>query len=106
MELLIQNLSYILVAIAIICTVTSILTELTKELGFLKRIPTSLQVMTTAVLLTVICFLAYASYKNIVIVWYMIFAAVTTGIFIAYITMYGWDSLIKKFKEYYKKDLK
>lgn len=106
MENVISNLSYIMIAIAIICTFVSIVTELTKEIGFLKRIPTSAQVTILSVLLTVITLIAYASYKCIQIRWYYIFAAIIVGVFIAFITMYGWDSLIKRFKEFYKSDVK
>ena len=106
MELLIQNISMILIIVAVICTVTSIITELTKEIGILNRIPTAIQVVATSIILTLITYLAAASYYSWQMKWYMIFACVIVGILIGYITMYGWDSLINKFKNYYKKDLK
>lgn len=103
MEILIQNISVILIVSAVICTVTSVITELTKEIGFLDRIPTALQVEVTSTLLTVISYIAIASYKAWKIKWYIIFGCVIIGILIGYITMYGWDSLISKFNKYYKK---
>lgn len=57
-------------------------------------------------ILTVITLLAHVSCKQIELRWYYIFAAVISGILIAYITMYGWDKLIERFKKFYKKDLK
>lgn len=104
MEILIQNISIILIMIALICTVTSVITELTKEMGFLDRIPTALQVEVTSTLITVISYLAVASYKSWQITWYIIFGCIVIGILIGYITMYGWDSLISKFNKYYKKN--
>ena len=104
MEILIQNISIILIMIALICTVTSVITELTKEMGFLDRIPTALQVEVTSTLITVISYLAVASYKSWKIKWYIIFGCIVIGILIGYITMYGWDSLISKFNKYYKKN--
>lgn len=106
MENLLNNVSILLVVAAVICTLTSIFTELTKEIGFLKIIPTSIQVTATSVLLTVVGFIAYAQYKQIQLVWYMILAAGIVGIVIGYITMFGWDNLISKFKSFYKNDLK
>lgn len=106
MENLINNLSTILIAVAIICTVTSIITQFIKEWGILKKIPTSLVVVTLSIIITVVAFIAFMSYKNYIITWYMLLAAVVTGIVIAYITCNGWDSLIKLFKRFYKKDLK
>lgn len=106
MENIVSNLSYIMIAVAIVCTFVSIVTELTKEIRFLKKIPTSAQVTVTSIIVTIIILIAYASYKNIQIQWYYIFAAIIVGIFIAFITMYGWDALIKRFKDFYKSDLK
>ena len=106
MEILLNNISIILVVAAVICTITSIFTELTKEIGFLRIIPTSIQVTTTSVLLTVIGFIAYAQYKHIQLVWYTILAAGIVGVVIGYITMFGWDNLISKFKNFYKSDIK
>lgn len=106
MENLINNLSTILIAVAIICTVTSIITQFIKEWGMLKKVPTSLVVVTISTAITVVVFIAFMSYKNYIMTWYMIMAAVVAGIVIAYIACNGWDSLIKLFKRFYKKDLK
>lgn len=97
-----NTISMVLIIVALICTLNSALTQITKEIGFLKKIPTALQVTVTSILFTIIGFIAYASYKAIKIEWYYIFAMVIVGIFIAYITMFGWDNLIVKFKSFYK----
>lgn len=106
MENLVEYISYLSIIVALICTLTSIVTEITKEIGVLKMIPTAAQVTTTSILITTLTFVSYASIKALTIKWYYIFASVVCGIFIAYITMYGWDKLIARFKEFYKKDLK
>lgn len=103
MENLFTNISVILIVVAIICTVTSIITEITKDLGILRKIPTAIQVTITSILITVLGFIAYTQYKNIIITWYYIFAVIIVGIVIGYITMFGWDNLIKNFKKFYKK---
>lgn len=106
MENLINNLSTILIAVAIICTVTSIITQFIKEWGILKKVPTSLVVVILSTAITLVVFIAFMSYKNYTVTWYMLMAAVVAGIVIAYIACNGWDSLIKLFKRFYKKDLK
>lgn len=106
MENLINNLSTILIAVAIICTVTSIITQFVKEWGMLKKVPTSLVVVILSTIITIVVFIAFMSYKNYIVTWYMLLAAVVAGIVIAYIACNGWDSLIKLFKRFYKKDLK
>lgn len=104
MEQIISNASYILISVAIICTLVSILTQFTKEIGFLNKIPTMLQVLVLSVVTTVISFVAICQYKNYDITWYMIFAALIAGVFIAYITAKGWDAFVELFKRFYKKD--
>lgn len=106
MENLINNLSTILIAVAIICTITSIITQFIKEWGMLKKVPTSLVVVILSTAITLVVFIAFMSYKNYTVTWYMFMAAVVAGIVIAYIACNGWDSLIKLFKRFYKKDLK
>lgn len=39
-----------LVVVAVLCTLISIITEFTKEVGVLKKIPTSFQVLITSVI--------------------------------------------------------
>lgn len=106
MESIMSNLSYVMIAVAVICTLVSIITELTKEIGFLKKIPTAVQVTITSVALTIITLISASAYKNIQMKWYYIFAAFVAGIFIAFITMYGWEALIKRFRQFYKSDTK
>ncbi len=45
MEFIISNASVILVVVAVICTLISVITEFTKEIGILNKIPTALQVL-------------------------------------------------------------
>lgn len=56
METLFANVSTILAVVAVICTLISVITEFTKEIGPLNRIPTDLQVL---VLSIVICTVAF-----------------------------------------------
>ena len=102
MENLISNASIILLAVAIICTFVSILTQFTKEIGFLNKIPTMLQVLVTSVITTVVAVIALIQIKGYALTWYIIIAAAVAGVFIAYITAKGWDSLIEIFKRFYK----
>lgn len=104
MEGIISNLSLILLIVAVICTTVSIITQFTKEIGFLNKIPTVLQVLTLSVVITVTTFVAMCQYKKYTITWYSIFASIIVGIFIAYITAKGWDAFINLFKRFYKNE--
>ena len=65
-----------LVVVAVLCTLISVITEFTKEVGVLKKIPTSFQ--------------------------YYPVAAFFGAFVIAIICTRGWDYLISIFKRFYK----
>lgn len=79
MEFILSNLSMILLVVAVISTTVSILTQFTKDIGFLNKIPTRLQVLVLAVGITVTTFVAICQYKHYIITWYSIFASVIMG---------------------------
>ena len=57
MEFIIANASQLLVVVAVICTLISVITEFTKEIGILNRIPTSLQVLILSIIISGTAFL-------------------------------------------------
>ena len=76
MEFLIKEASQILIVIAVLCTLITIITEFTKDIGLLKRIPTSLQVLVLSIVVCVVSFFAYISYAGIVFHWYFLVAVI------------------------------
>lgn len=93
MEQLISNSSLMITAIGFLAFTVSIITQVTKEIGPLNKIPTSLQVTILSIALTLATYIAYAQYAAIQLSWYMIAAAVVAGFFVAFITMFGWEKL-------------
>lgn len=85
-----QNGAAMIGALAI---VTSVITELTKNIGFLKKIPTALQVIVIAVALAVVSYVAQCTANGVPVVWYMIIAHIIAGITAAFVATYGWDKL-------------
>ena len=53
-ETIMANLSIVMIVVAVLCTVISVITEFTKEIGFLKKIPTSLQVLVLSLIVCVV----------------------------------------------------
>ena len=100
METLLTNMSMILLVAAAICTLVSIITEFTKEIGILNRIPTDLQVLVLSIV-----FFAYISYAKISFVWYYLVATIFAAFVIAIICTKGWDYLIGIWKRFYRKEL-
>ena len=105
METLLTNMSMILLVAAAICTLVSIITEFTKEIGILNRIPTDLQVLVLSIIICTIVFFAYISYAKISFVWYYLVATIFAAFVIAIICIKGWDYLIGIWKRFYRKEL-
>lgn len=102
-EFLLSNVSQLLLAAAVLCTLVSVITEFTKEIGFLNRIPTSLQVLVLSVIVCVTAFFAYLGYAGIGFVWYYLVAVLFGAFIVALICCRGWDYLIEIWKRFYRK---
>lgn len=93
MENFINEVTMLSTVISLLAFVVSVITQVTKELYFLSKIPTSLQVIVLSVILTPASYIAYAQYIYMQIHWYMIVASIIAGFFVAFISMFGWDKL-------------
>lgn len=102
-ELIISNASQLIVAVAVICTLISAITEFTKEIGVLDRIPTALQVLVLSIVICVISFFAYISYAGIAFVWYYLVAVIFAAFIVALVCCKGWDYLLDIWKRFYRK---
>lgn len=90
---MIENLSQLMITIGALAFVVSVITEVIKGIGVLKKIPTDIVVTVLSMVLTVAAFFAYAQYASLVVAWYLVVAALICGFFVAFITMYGWSKL-------------
>ena len=84
-----------LVVVAVLCTLISVITEFTKEVGVLKKIPTSFQVLITSVIVCEVGLFVG------LFVWYYPVAAFFGAFVIAILCTRGWDYLISIFKRFY-----
>lgn len=82
-EFIIENASKIILIVAAICTLISVITEFTKGIGFLDKIPTKFQVLILSLVICVIGFFAYLSYASIAFVWYYLVAVIFAAFIVA-----------------------
>lgn len=71
----------------------SIITELLKDLPGIKKMPTKAFVILVSLVVTVVALLIYVAYVNAMLSWYYVALAVFAAFVVAYIAMYGWDTL-------------
>lgn len=103
-EAIMTNLSSVLIVVAALCTLITVITEFTKEIGILNRIPTDLQVLVLSIMVCVITFFAYLSYTGITLVWYYLVAVIFVSFIVAIICTKGWQYLTDIWKRFYKKN--
>lgn len=88
-----ETLPQLVVAIGALALVVSVITEVIKGIGVMKKVPTDIVVIVLSMVLTVVAFFAYAQYAALAVVWYWVVAALICGFFVAFIAMYGWSKL-------------
>lgn len=88
-----ETLSQLVVAVGALAFVVSVITEVIKGIGVMKKVPTDIVVIILSMVLTVVAFFAYAQYAALVVAWYWVVAALICGFFVAFIAMYGWSKL-------------
>lgn len=77
--------------IGIISAIVSTITQCTKGWGFLKEIPTALQVTVFSVVFNVGYWLMYVIQSVGELQWYTITGSILLGFFTAFVTMIGWE---------------
>lgn len=103
---IISNTSMVTAVVAVICTLISVITEFTKEIGVLNRIPTDLQVLVLSLVICVVSFFAYISYASIPFVWYYLVAVIFASFVVALICTRGWQYVFDIWKKFYKEENK
>lgn len=104
METLFANMTIILAVIGVLAFCVSVITQVFKGVGVLSKIPTDALVFVLSISITVAAFVAYMQYINMVILWYMILAAIMAGFIVAFVAMYGWEKLTDLWKRMSKTD--
>lgn len=91
---LMEILSVVCIAIMVLCIVTSIIVQLTKNTKYLDKIPTELETIVVCVGLAVVSFVVFCEIKAIPVKWYFILGCVILGLIASFICMRGWDELM------------
>ena len=94
------NVAALLTVIGLLVTLVTIITEVTKEIGFLKKIPTDLQVIILSIILCLVTYFAYVAYIGNTVVWYYVVGTIFGAFIVAYVAMYGWSKLIEIYNRF------
>jgi hypothetical protein len=93
LETISSNAVVLLTVIGVLAFLVSAITEVTKNIGILAKVPTDLQVIVLSLILCLLAYFSYVSYINTVIIWYYVAGAIIGSFIVSFVAMYGWDKL-------------
>lgn len=91
MEILMQYVTYALMAIGALAFLVSIITQVIKEMPFLKQIQTNAVALAVSLILCPVALIVACQYFKIVIVWYYVFASFIAAFIVYLVSTGGWE---------------
>ena len=92
-EILMQYITYALIAIGALAFLTSIITQVIKEMPGLKNIQTNAVALVIALILCPVAVVILCIYLQIKIVWYYIVGAVIAAFIVYQVATGGWEKV-------------
>lgn len=93
MELLMQYITYVLIAIGVLAFLTSIITQVIKEMPGLKNIQTNAVALVIALILCPLAVVILYIYLQMKIMWYCIVGAVIAAFIVYLVATGGWEKV-------------
>ena len=93
MKVLTGNTVIIIGVLGTLAFAVSLITERLKDLPGIKKVATKALVILISLIVTVAALIVYVAYAGVRFLWYYIVLAVFAVFVVAYIAMYGWDTL-------------
>jgi len=102
MDMLIANAPKVVALVGGLAFIVSVIIEVIKNTEPLKKVPTQLVVIIVSIIVCTIGYVAYTAYSQITTTWYGIFAAFIASFIVAYVSMYGFDTLKELYNRFQK----
>lgn len=91
MEILMQYVTYALMAVGILAFLVAAIVQVIKELPWLRAIPTSVVALAVSLILCPLAVVIACQYFKIVIVWYYVFASFIAAFIVYLVATGGWE---------------
>lgn len=92
-EVLMEYVTYALIAIGVLAFLVSAITQVIKEMPALKNIQTNAVALVTALILCPVSVIIACQYFNIVITWYYVFASFIVAFIVYLVSTGGWEKV-------------
>ena len=93
MNVMMQYVTYGLAVLGVLAFMVSIVVQVIKELPKLNKIPTSIVVLVTSLILCPVAVVVMCTYYKIVITWYYIFASFLAAFIVYLVATGGWEKV-------------
>lgn len=93
MEILMQYVTYALMAIGALAFLVAVIVQVIKELPGLKNIPTSIVALAVSLILCPLAVVIACQCFKIVIVWYYVFASFIAAFIVYLVATGGWERI-------------
>lgn len=93
MELMMQYITYGLIALGVLSFLVAVIVQVIKELPWVNRIPTSVVALVVSVILCPLAVIIACQYFKIVIVWYYPIGAVIAAFIVYLVATGGWERI-------------
>lgn len=90
-EMLIQYITYALMAVGVLAFVVAVIVQVIKELPWLKKIQTNVVALAVSLILCPLAVIIACQYFKIVIVWYYVFASFIAAFVVCLVATGGWE---------------
>lgn len=90
-ELLMQYVTYVLIAIGVLAFLVAAIVQVIKELPILQRIPTSIVALVVSLVLCPVAVIIVCQYFKMVITWYYVFASFIAAFVVYLVATGGWE---------------
>lgn len=90
-EVLIQYVTYLFMAIGALAFLVAVVVQVIKELPWLKQIQTSVVALAVSLILCPAAVIIACQYFKIVIVWYYVFASFIAAFIVYLVATGGWE---------------
>lgn len=105
-ELMMQYITYFLMAIGVLAFLVSAIVQAIKELPGLQRVPTSAVALVVSVVLCLLAVIIVCQYLNIMIVWYYPVAGLIAAFIVYLVATGGWERVAEMWKRAKYKSIK
>lgn len=90
-ETLMQLVTYLLTAVGVAAFIVSAITQVIKEMPYLKKIQTNAVALAVSLIICPVAVIVACQYFDIIITWYYIFASFIAAFIVYLVSTGGWE---------------